>query len=88
MPSLRVLIEGRSNLPGPLAQLGLGRDGTCYVIAAGRCNHAGAGLWQGVSTGNSSFIGTEAVVREFQRRNALVPDGILGPKTWALLPQP
>lgn len=208
MPSLRVLIEGRSDLPGPLAQLGLGRDGTYYVIAAGRCNHAGAGLWQGVSTGNSSFIGiegentgrgddpwpeiqldayrrgvaallkhlgrgpefcaghkeyalpkgrkpdpdfdmhafrtevsallnqgvpmrplipatepggagrptlrrgsqgdavkllqaqlravidgefgprTEAAVREFQRRNGLVPDGIVGPKTWALLPQP
>jgi hypothetical protein len=43
MPSLRTLIEGRSDLPGPLSQLGLGRDGTYYVIAAGRCNHAGAG---------------------------------------------
>lgn len=59
MPSLRVLIDGRSDLPGPLAQLGLGRDGTYYVIAAGRCNHAGAGAWQGVGTGNSSFIGIE-----------------------------
>jgi len=60
MPSLHVLVNGRSDLPGPLAQLGLGRDGTYYVIAAGRCNHAGAGSWNGITTGNSSFIGIEA----------------------------
>ena len=60
MPSLRVLVEGRSDLPGPLAQLGLGRDGTFYVIAAGRCNHAGRGNWQGFTDGNGSFIGIEA----------------------------
>jgi len=59
MPSLRTLINGRSDLPGPLAQLGLGRDGTWYVIAAGRANHAGDGEWQGVRTGNSKFIGIE-----------------------------
>lgn len=60
MPSLNVLRDGRSDLPGPLAQLGLGRDGTYYVIAAGRCNHAGSGLWNGVSRGNAHFIGIEA----------------------------
>lgn len=60
MPSLNTLINGRSDLPGPLSQLGLGRDGTFYVIAAGRCNHAGRGSWQGITTGNSSFIGIEA----------------------------
>jgi peptidoglycan hydrolase-like protein with peptidoglycan-binding domain len=60
MPSLRTLVDGRSDLRGPLAQLGLGRDGTYYVIAAGRCNHAGAGIWNGVSNGNSNFIGIEA----------------------------
>lgn len=59
MPSLRTLVEGRHDLPGPLCNLGLGRDGTCYVVAAGRANHAGAGQWQGVTTGNSSFIGIE-----------------------------
>jgi peptidoglycan hydrolase-like protein with peptidoglycan-binding domain len=58
MPSLALLIQGRSDLPGPLAQLGLGRDGTFYVIAAGRANHAGEGAWAGVS-GNSRFIGIE-----------------------------
>lgn len=60
MPTLGLLIRGRSDLSGPLSQLGLGRDGTYYVIAAGRANHAGAGLWQGISSGNSSFIGIEA----------------------------
>jgi len=66
MPTLQALINGRaaeknlSALPGPLAQLGLGRDGTFFVIAAGRANHAGAGIWQGVTSGNTHFIGIEA----------------------------
>ncbi len=60
MPSLQTLIDGRSDLPGPLSQLGLGRDGTFYVIAAGRSNHAGTGSFLGITTGNSSFIGIEA----------------------------
>lgn len=60
MPSLGIITEGRSDLPGPLSQLGLGRDGTCYIVAAGRANHAGRGNWQGVTAGNSSFIGIEA----------------------------
>lgn len=60
MPSLRVVTEGRADLPGPLAQLGLGRDGTWFVIAAGKANHAGKGVWKGVADGNSSFIGIEA----------------------------
>jgi len=60
MPSLGTLIKGRPDLPGPLSQVGLGRDGTYFVIAAGRCNHAGKGSWKGITTGNSSFIGIEA----------------------------
>ena len=40
-PSLRIVRDGRPGLSGPLSQLGLGRDGTVYVIAAGRANHAG-----------------------------------------------
>lgn len=60
MPTLNTLINGREGLPGPLAQLGLGRDGTYYIVAAGLCNHAGAGMWQGITTGNTNFIGIEA----------------------------
>jgi N-acetylmuramoyl-L-alanine amidase/Putative peptidoglycan binding domain len=60
MPSLGVVTNGRPDLPGPLAQLCLGRDGTFYVVAAGRAFHAGAGNWQGITTGNTSFIGIEA----------------------------
>jgi peptidoglycan hydrolase-like protein with peptidoglycan-binding domain len=60
MPTLNTLITGRSDLPGPLSQLGLGRDGTYYIVAAGKCYHAGAGLWRGITSGNSNFIGIEA----------------------------
>lgn len=60
MPTLDTLILGRDDLPGPLSQLGLGRDGTYYVIAAGRCNHAGVGAFRGSTAGNSRFIGIEA----------------------------
>lgn len=60
MPCLKTVRDGRPDLPGPLAQLGLGRDGTFYVIAAGRCNHAGPGSWKGITKGNTCFIGIEA----------------------------
>jgi hypothetical protein len=62
-PSLDSVTNGRGPpkpLAGPLAQLLLARDGTYYVVAAGRANHAGAGRWQGVTNGNSAFIGIEA----------------------------
>jgi hypothetical protein len=59
-PSLNIVLNGRADLPGPLSQLFLARDGTFHVLAAGRCNHAGKGYWQGVTAGNSSFIGIEA----------------------------
>lgn len=59
MPSLGVLLRGRSDLPPPLANYGLGRSGTVYVVAAGRANHAGVGTFKGLS-GNSHFIGIEA----------------------------
>lgn len=58
-PSLNLIVNGRSDLPGPLSQLVLGRDGTFYVVAAGRCNHAGGGIWMGITAGNSNFIGIE-----------------------------
>ncbi len=62
MPSLATITDGRADPPlsGPLSQLGLGRDGTFYVVASGRANHAGRGAWKGVQSGNTSFIGIEA----------------------------
>lgn len=59
-PSLNLIVKGRPDLAGPLSQLCLGRDGTFYVVAAGKCNHAGAGAWHGVTMGNSNMIGIEA----------------------------
>lgn len=60
---LRLLVGGRSDLPGPLCNLGLGRDGTVYVIASGRANHAGKAKASGTvaaGDGNSLYIGIEA----------------------------
>lgn len=59
-PSLNLVEHGRPDLAGPLSHLVLGRDGTFFVVGAGKCNHAGAGLWHGVTAGNSNFIGIEA----------------------------
>jgi peptidoglycan hydrolase-like protein with peptidoglycan-binding domain len=60
MPSLETLKQGTASIPGPLAQIGIGRDGTCYLVSAGRCNHAGVGSWKSISAGNTHFIGIEA----------------------------
>lgn len=57
-PSLGICINGRTGLPGPLCNVLIGRDNTCYVVAAGRANHAGLGGWRGL-TGNSSVFGVE-----------------------------
>lgn len=59
-PSLGIVTNGRPDLQGPLSQLVLGRDGTFYVIAAGKAWHAGEGVWQGVKDGNTYAIGIEA----------------------------
>jgi len=50
----RLLRDGRPDLAGPLSQLGLDRAGRFHVVAAGKANHNGYGLW-----GNQS-IGIEA----------------------------
>jgi hypothetical protein len=59
-PSLAVVRDGRSDLPGPLSQLGLGYSGKVYVIASGKANHAGKGSWRGIDVGNSRSVGIEA----------------------------
>ncbi len=60
MPSLAVVRDGRAGLTGPLSNLGLGRSGTVYVIAAGTTYHAGASSWAGLTDLNSRFLGIEA----------------------------
>ena len=60
---LRLLTGGRTGLPGPLAQFGLGRNGRVYLIAAGRANHAGTARAAGTvaaGDGNELYIGIEA----------------------------
>lgn len=60
---VRLLRVGRSDLPGPLSQIGLARDGTVYLIAAGRANHAGRAKASGTvaaGDGNELYVGIEA----------------------------
>lgn len=54
-----IIIDGRSDLPGPLSQFWLERNGRVHLVAAGRANHAGEGNWNGLY-GNSSVWGCEA----------------------------
>lgn len=58
-----VVTFGRSDLPGPLCQFLLGRDGTVKVIAAGYANHAGYGGPRAsvpANMGNTYAYGIEA----------------------------
>jgi hypothetical protein len=60
-PSLGIIINGRPDLTGPLANVYLGYDNVVYVVAAGVANHAGlpdGGSIKGM-TGNSSAYGLE-----------------------------
>lgn len=58
-PSTSILIHGRPELAGPLAQLQLCRSGIFHTIADGKANHAGAGSWPGIR-GNTDCLGIEA----------------------------
>lgn len=60
---VNLLVKGRSDLPGPLAQFGLARNGTVYLIASGRANHAGKAKASGnmpSGDGNELYVGIEA----------------------------
>lgn len=57
-PSLNVVTNGRAGLSGPLAQFVLGRDGTVFLVGAGRANHAG--VVSSSAYQNSHSIGIEA----------------------------
>lgn len=54
-----ILVNGRSDLSGPLCNFALEADGDVWMVAAGPANHAGYGGWNGLY-GNSSVWGTEA----------------------------
>lgn len=58
-PSLATVVNGRPDVPGPLANVYFDRNGVCVVVAAGKANHAGEGGYKGLS-GNSSVFGIEA----------------------------
>jgi hypothetical protein len=61
-PSYNTVLHGRGeDLPGPLAQLGLAKDGTVYVFAAGIANHAGVSLKEEYDKYHAIGIEAEAI---------------------------
>ena len=52
---VRILRDGRADLPGPLCQLGLDRSGRWHVIASGKGNHNGNGRWGNQAVGVEAF---------------------------------
>ncbi len=61
-PSLQLVIDGRSDLTGPLCHGLIGFDGVVHLIAAGRANHAGEAKASGpnpAGDGNVLYVGFE-----------------------------
>lgn len=61
-PTLKTLINGRDDLPGPLCHASPCYAGHIHVIAAGRANHAGEARSSGPmpsGDGNSLYVGLE-----------------------------
>ena len=54
-----VIINGRDDLPGLLAQIWLDYDGAWHLCGAGLAHHAGKGSWKGITAGNKKYIGVE-----------------------------
>lgn len=58
---IRVLLQGSTTAPPPIAQLFLARTGEWWVIASGRCNHARTGRAGNMAGyGNTNLLGVEA----------------------------
>ncbi len=53
-----IIVNGRPDLAGPLANFWLERDGDVHLCAAGTANHAGEGNWNGLNE-NREVFGTE-----------------------------
>lgn len=69
-PSLSTIINGRSDLKGPLAQVSTDYNGLTYIIAAGRANHAGkarATMGNPAGDGNAMYIGNEVQTNGTQK---------------------
>lgn len=63
--ALWLFFTGRKDLPAPLCQRTTARDGTVYLGAAGRANHAGKAKARGsvaAGDGNSLYVGNEWMV--------------------------
>ena len=80
--ALNLLITGRSDLPGPLCHVATAYDGTVYVIAAGRANHAGRVGKTGVvgmpiyADGNALALGNEVMTNGTQKMPKAQEDAI------------
>lgn len=55
----RLLRQGYTGLPGPIANIGIGSTGNILLVAAGRAYHAGSGSWSGIPSGNLNTVGIE-----------------------------
>lgn len=64
--TLGVVANGHSKLAGPLANLHQDWDGTFTIVAGGRANHGGLGVWRGVS-GNQFWIAVECEGPPFEQ---------------------
>lgn len=61
-PAAGIVTHGRSDLPGPLCNILIGRSGTVLLVATGRSNHAGlGGPLHDIpeNDGNSHLVGIE-----------------------------
>lgn len=79
-PSLRTLVEGRPDLPGPLCQLAPDYEGVVWVVALGRANHAGAARAHGAlpaGDGNALRVGFEVMTSGTQRMPAAQVDSLI-----------
>jgi hypothetical protein len=60
--TLRIVTDGRIDLPGPLCHVMVGRNGVAYVVAAGYAAHAGDGgpfRTVPLNSGNRYMVGVE-----------------------------
>lgn len=56
-PTLSAIVNGRADLPGPLAAGLIGYDGVVDLVAAGRCNHGGQARSTGpMPSGDANYL--------------------------------